>query len=80
MPKGPVRFKALLKALKPYGVIVKEGGKGSETILQRPLSKGSNQGPQHTIKKHGANPEIGWRTIKALLETFDIPEEAVWRN
>lgn len=80
MPKFPVRFKDLLKALKPYGVKVKKGGKGSETILLRPLSKGSTKGPQHTIKKHGKNAEISCRVIEALLESLDIPEEAVWHH
>lgn len=80
MPKGPVRFKDLIKALKPYGVEVKKGGKGSETILQLPLSSGSNKGPQHTLKKHGTNPEISVRRIEALLNTFGIPEDAVWRR
>jgi len=78
MPKRPVRFKDLIKILRRYGVIVKKGGKGSETILQRPIVKGSNKGPQHTIKKHGKNPEISWRTIQALLQTLGIPENAVW--
>jgi len=78
MPRGPVRFKDLMKALKRYGVEIKKGGKGSETILQRPLSPGSNKGPQHTIKKHGKNPEISVRRIQALLDTFGIHEEAVW--
>jgi hypothetical protein len=80
MPKAPIRFKDLLKALKLYGVKVKKGGKGSETILQRPLSEGSNQGPQHTLKKHGANPQISCRAIETLLENLGIPEEAVWHN
>jgi hypothetical protein len=80
MRKRPIRFKDLIKALRPYGVIVKKGGKGSETILLRPLSKGSKQGPQFTMKKHGKNPEIDWRIIQALLEDLEIPETAVWRH
>jgi len=80
MRKYPLRFKELIKALKPYGVRVKKGGKGSETILQRPLSKGSTKGPQFTMKKHGKNPEIDWRIIQALLEDLGIPEEAIWRQ
>ncbi|MDR3605151.1 MAG: type II toxin-antitoxin system HicA family toxin [Desulfomonilaceae bacterium] len=78
MSKSPLRFKDLLKALKPYGVKVGRGGKGSETILVRPLSENSTKGPQFTIKKHGANPEISWRVIEALLENLGIPEHAVW--
>jgi len=78
MPKHPVRFKDLIKSLRRYGVRVKKGGKGSETILQRPISKGSNQGPQITIKKHGKNPEIDWRIIDAILESLGIPETAIW--
>jgi hypothetical protein len=78
MPKYPMRFKDLIKALKPYGVKVRKGGKGSETILQRPLSKESTQGPQFTMKKHGKNPEIDWRIIQALLQQFNIPESAIW--
>ena len=77
MSKSPVRFKDLIKLLRPYGVIVKKGGKGSETILQRPLSKDSTRGPQFTMKKHGKNPEIDWRIIQALLESLGIPEKAV---
>jgi hypothetical protein len=80
MPKAPIRFKDLLKALKPYGVVIKKGGKGSETILQRPLAEGSNQGPQQTIKKHGVNPEISCRVIEALLDTLGIPEDAIWHK
>jgi hypothetical protein len=49
MRKSPMRFKDLIKALRPYGVMVKKGGKGSETILQRPLSKDSTKGPQFTM-------------------------------
>jgi len=75
--RSPVRYSDLLKRLKPWGVKVKEGGKGSETILHRPLDT-TGKGPQHTIKKHGENPEIDWRVIKALLETLEIPESAVW--
>ena len=80
MPKSPLRFKDLLKVLKPFGVKVKQGGKGSETILVRPLSEDSTKGPQYTIKKHGTNPEISWRVIEALLESLSIPKDAVWRN
>ena len=80
MPKSPLRFKDLLKALKPYGVKVKQGGKGSETILVRPLSEDSMKGPQYTIKKHGTNPEISWRVIEALLGSLGIPKDAVWRD
>ncbi|MDQ7782350.1 MAG: hypothetical protein RDU20_05715 [Desulfomonilaceae bacterium] len=80
MPKAPIRFNDLLKALKPYGVKVKKGGKGFETILIRPLTENSNQGPQHTIKKHGKNPQISIRSITALLENLGIPEDAVWGN
>ena len=80
MPKSPLRFKDLLKVLKPFGVKVKQGGKGSETILVRPLSEDSTKGPQYTIIKHGTNPEISWRVIEALLESLSIPKDAVWRN
>jgi len=52
-----MRYSDLLKRLKPYGVKVKEGGKGSETILHRP-PEGSERGPQYTIKKHGDNPKL----------------------
>jgi hypothetical protein len=80
LPKSPLRFKELLKALKLYGVKVKRGGKGSETILVRPLSENSPKGPQYTIKKHGTNPEISWRVIEALLASLGIPKDAVWRD
>ena len=78
MPKSPLRFKDLLKALKPYGVKVKQGGKGSETILVRPLSEDSMKGPQYTIKKHGTNPEISWRVIEALLQSLGIPRKTLF--
>jgi hypothetical protein len=78
MRKSPLRFKDLLKRLRPYGVKVKKGGKGSETILQRPVSRGSTAGPQFTMKKHGKNPEIDWRVIEALCEDLGIPETAIW--
>jgi hypothetical protein len=77
MRRAPVRYSDLLNRLKPYGVEVKEGGKGSEAILYRPLGP-SGKGPQHTIKKHGTNPEIDWRVIKALLRSLGLPEQAVW--
>ncbi len=77
MRRPPVRYSVLLRRLKPYGVKVKEGGKGSEVILCRPV-EGSDKGPQHTIKKHGDNPEIDWRIIKALLNSLGLPEEAAW--
>ena len=69
-----------LSCLNPHGVKVKQGGKGSETILVRPLSENSPKGPQYTMKKHGANPEISWRVIEALLENLGIPKDAVWRD
>ncbi len=77
MRMSPVRYSDLLKRLKPYGVKVKEGGKGSEIILHRPDPE-SGRRPQHTIKKHGDNPEIDWRIIKALLDSLGLPEKAVW--
>jgi hypothetical protein len=80
MPKSPIRFKDLLKALRPYGVKIKKGGKGSETILYIPSAKGSHKGPQYTIKEHGKNPEIDWRIVGALLDTLNIPKEAVWHQ
>jgi hypothetical protein len=73
-----MRYSELMKHLRKHGVMVKEGGgKGSETILHRPL-EGSGRGPQYTIKKHGDNPEIDWRIIKALLKSLELPEETVW--
>jgi len=78
MSKSPVRCKDLLKALKPHGVKVKQGGKGSEAILIRSFSENSTKGPQYTIKKHGTNPEISWRVIEVLLQNLGIPEHAVW--
>jgi hypothetical protein len=78
MAKAPVRFSKLKKILKPFGVVEVSGGKGSETILQRPDPPGSRKGPQFTIKKHGKDPEIDWRVIVQLLERFGIPEDAIW--
>jgi len=80
MPKHPIRFKDLMKLLKPYGVRVAQGGKGSETILRRYLSEPSEKGPQFTMKTHGKNPEIDWRIIERLLARFDIPETVVWKE
>jgi len=69
-----------MKLLKPFGVEIIQGGKGSETILLRPDPPGSKRGPQFTIKKHGDNPEIDWRVIKDLLERFNIPPTAIWKT
>jgi len=77
MRRSPVRYSDLLKRLRPHGVKIKEGGKGSETILYRP-AEDSGRGPQYTIKKHGDNPEIDWRIIKALLESLGLPEKVIW--
>jgi hypothetical protein len=77
MRRTPMRYSELMKRLKEHGVTVKDGGKGSETILHRPLDE-SGRGPQYTIKKHGDNPEIDWRIIKALLKSLGLHEEAVW--
>jgi hypothetical protein len=81
MSKSPLRFKDLLKALKPYGVKVKQGGKGSETILVRPLSENSPKGPQYTIKNTGptrrylgVSSKLYFKTLAFLKRLFGVIE------
>jgi len=74
--KGPLKLKALLKRLKPYGIIKMEPnrGKGSEIILLKPDSPGSKKGPQYPIKNHGEGTEIKLPVINALLRRFNITD------
>ncbi len=59
MPKGPVRFKDLLKALKPYGVIVKKEEKDRKPSCNAPFLKARTKDtayPEKTWYKSGNGP------------------------
>jgi len=64
MSKYPLKLRELLKVLKSYGIIVKiKGGKGSEIILLKPNTPGSNKGPTYPVKNHGMGTEIAYQVI-----------------
>lgn len=73
MPKGPLKYRELIKKLKKYGVEeIKDGGKGSERMLIKPDTPGGKKGPQIPIKYHGKNTEIPVPVINAVLRRFNI--------
>lgn len=73
--KGPLKLNLFIKRLKPYGVVaMKKRGKGSEVILLKPNSPGSQQGPQYPIKNHGDGTEITIAVINACLRRFKITD------
>ena len=50
MPKHPLKLRELLAKLKPYDVVaLAKRGKGSETILLKPIAPGSKKGPQFPV-------------------------------
>lgn len=82
MPKKPMRVRELLKALKPFGVeqLPASRGKGSETILIKPVSNDPAKGPQIPIKNHGPGTEISIAVIKSVLRRFGIAEKDFWKE
>ena len=79
MPGSPLKYRAFIKNLRSYGVVVvKKRGKGSETYLLKPNSPGSKKGPYYTIKHHSDNDEIAVPVIRAVLRRLDIPEDEFW--
>jgi len=53
MPKKPLKYRELLRRLKPYGVIeIISRGKGNERILIKPVKPGVMKGPQYPVKCH----------------------------
>ena len=73
--KKPYKLNELLKKLKKYGIVVMtKRGKGSEVILLKPESQGSQKGPQYPIKNHGRGTEISTQVIDALLRRFNITD------
>ena len=74
MSKHPIKVRELIKRLKPYGIKVmqRNRGKGSEMILIKPDTPGSNQGPQIPIKDHGSSTEIYIPVILSVLRRFNI--------
>lgn len=78
MPR-PLKLSELLKRLKKFGIITKEGrGKGSERILFLPNSDDPDRGEIFTIKDHGPQTEIYGRTILAVLRRFNIDSDKFW--
>lgn len=82
MPKRPLKLRELLKRLKPHNVIMMPAtrGKGSESILFRPESPGSDKGPQYPIKNHGMGTEIHVPVINAILRRFQINQREFWEG
>jgi len=81
MPKKPLKYRELLKHLKPYGVIqIVSRGKGSERILIRPIKPGVMKGPQYPVKCHGLGTEIDDHVINAILRRFSIPATKFWKS
>ena len=80
MSKRPFSVRELLKRLKPYGIVAMERrrGKGSELILLKPDSPGSNKGPQIPVKYHGGSTEIHIPVILAVLRRFNIDPKKFW--
>jgi hypothetical protein len=80
MSKRPYSIRALLKKLKPYGIVTmqRKRGKGSELILIKPESPESNKGPQIPIKNHGSSTEIHYQTILSILRRFNIDPKNFW--
>ena len=79
MPKKPLKRDELLKRLKKFGVRpLKRRGKGSELVLLRPSSEGSNQGELFTIRDHGKKTEIYVPVINAILRRFNISHDDFW--
>lgn len=79
MPKKPMRVRELLAALKPYGVRALPGrGKGSETVLIKPVGDDPTKGPQIPIKNHGDGTELTIPVIRSVLRRFGIPEDEFW--
>ncbi len=77
--KKPLKYRELLKRLKPYGVIdVPARGRGSERILIRPNKPGVMKGPQYPVKCHGPGTEISIPVLKAILRRFNIPPSEFW--
>ena len=60
----------LLAKPRKFGVeVMPHRGKGSHIIFQKPTEAGS-KGPQHSLKDHGKNAELGVGTIKAILGNY----------
>ena len=79
MHKHPMQLRVFLKKIKDYGVIVVSGrGKGSESILLKPIEPGSKKGPQYPIKNHGMGMEISYQVIDKILERFNIDKSGFW--
>lgn len=55
-------------------------GKGSERILLKPDSPGSQQGPQYPIKYHGEGTELSVPVIIAILRRFNIDPDTFWNE
>jgi hypothetical protein len=85
MSRGTLKLRELLDRLKPYGIVAlqekggSKRGKGSEIILLKPNSPGSQQGPTYPIKNHGKGTEITTPVIDAVLRRFNISKTDFWR-
>lgn len=77
--KKPLKYRKLLKQLKPYGIkVMAKRGKGSEVILLKPSEAGSKKGPQYPLKHHADNDEYHVAVINAILRRFNIDENDFW--
>jgi len=77
--KKPLKYRELLKRLRPYGIIeVIPRGKGSERILIKPNKPGVMKGPQYPVKCHGTGTEIDDRVVSTILRRFNIPATEFW--
>ena len=81
MPKHPLKLRELLAKLKPYDVVaLAKRGKGSETILLKPIAPGSKKGPQFPVKNHGPATEIKIPVIDTILRRFGIDKDKFWEE
>jgi hypothetical protein len=79
MSKRPFQLRELLQRLRPYGIrVLAKRGKGSESILLKPIEPASRKGPQYPIKNHGPSTEISIPVIRAILRRFGIEENDFW--
>ena len=65
---NPLKYRELIKRLRPYGIIEeKKRGKGSHVLLRR-----SGRGPVYTLPHHNDNADVLEVYIKAICRRFDI--------
>ncbi len=74
MPRFPVaNYRQVKKVAKKLGFILYRQGRGSHEIWRR-----NSDGRQTTIPNHG-NKDIKRKTLKAIIEDFDVSVEEFLR-